>query len=62
VLGVTAYRSAFGRRDAVVGRQPEHLGGAGLWILPNPSGLNAHFTLDKLATEFGRLHTAALRT
>jgi TDG/mug DNA glycosylase family protein len=59
VLGVTAYRSAFGRRDAVVGRQPERLGGSGLWILPNPSGLNAHYQLDRLVAEFVALRRAA---
>ena len=55
VLGVTAYRTAFGRREATIGRQPERLAGAGLWILPNPSGLNAHYPLDRLVAEFGRL-------
>src|SRR4051812_13503509 len=43
VLGVTAYRTAFGRPRAVVGPQPETLDGALLWVLPNPSGLNAHY-------------------
>lgn len=42
VLGVTAYRMAFDRRRALLGPQPETLAGAGLWVLPNPSGLNAH--------------------
>ncbi len=55
VLGVGAYRQAFGRRDARVGRQDERLAQAHLWILPNPSGLNAHFTLDRLAVEFASL-------
>ncbi len=41
VLGIGAYRAAFGRPRAVAGRQPESLAGAGLWVLPNPSGLNA---------------------
>ncbi|MEV4137086.1 G/U mismatch-specific DNA glycosylase [Dactylosporangium sp. NPDC049742] len=56
VLGVTAFRTAFGTARVQVGPQPQHFAGARLWILPNPSGLNAHFTLDKLATEFATLH------
>jgi len=43
VLGITAYRIAFDRRRAVLGRQAELLGSALLWVLPNPSGLNAHY-------------------
>ncbi|HEX2028698.1 MAG TPA: mismatch-specific DNA-glycosylase [Nitriliruptorales bacterium] len=49
VVGVTAYRTAFARPDATVGRQEETLGGAELWVLPNPSGLNAHYQVDDLA-------------
>ena len=52
VAGVTAYRDAFGRRDAVLGRQPDSFDGAELWVVPNPSGLNAHETID---TPGGRL-------
>ncbi len=59
VLGVGAYRTAFGRPRAVVGRQSESLAGAGLWILPNPSGLNAHYQLPDLVREFAALHAAA---
>jgi TDG/mug DNA glycosylase family protein len=55
VLGVTAYRTAFGRRTAAIGPQAETVGGVPVWVLPNPSGLNAHFQLDGLAAEFGRL-------
>ena len=62
VLGVTAYRTAFARRRAVLGPQEETLGPARLWILPNPSGLNAHFDLDKLTTEFTRLRRATSDT
>ncbi|WP_354641098.1 G/U mismatch-specific DNA glycosylase [Kitasatospora camelliae] len=58
VLGIGAYRAAFGRPRAAVGRQPESIGGAEVWVLPNPSGLNAHYTLDGLAEEFGRLREA----
>jgi TDG/mug DNA glycosylase family protein len=42
ILGLTAYRTAFAQRNAVAGRQPYGLAGAELWVLPNPSGLNAH--------------------
>lgn len=59
VLGVGAYRVAFGHRGAAVGPQPDRLGDTGIWVLPNPSGLNAHFTLPKLTAEFARLRTAA---
>ncbi|MEO7369999.1 MAG: mismatch-specific DNA-glycosylase, partial [Ilumatobacteraceae bacterium] len=44
VLGVTAYRQAFAEPKAAPGRRPDRLGGAELWVLPNPSGLNAHET------------------
>lgn len=60
ILGVGAYRLGFGRPDAVVGPQAETLGAARLWVLPNPSGLNAHYPIAALAREFGRLHEAAL--
>ena len=49
VAGVTAYRTAFRRPKAVLGEQDETLGGARLWVVPNPSGLNAHETVDSLA-------------
>jgi double-stranded uracil-DNA glycosylase len=55
VLGVTVYRAAFSRKKAQVGPQPDAVGGARVWILPNPSGLNAHWQLPALAEEFGRL-------
>lgn len=55
ILGVTAYRTAFGRRTAAIGPQDETVGGVPVWVLPNPSGLNAHFQLDGLAAEFARL-------
>ena len=53
VLGITAYRTAFDRPKAVLGRQPELLAGAPVWVLPNPSGLNAHYTPASLAQVFG---------
>ena len=49
VLGVTSFRQAFGRRDVQVGRDPDGFEGAELWVLPNPSGLNAHETVESLA-------------
>lgn len=55
VLGVTAYRFAFNRPKAVIGPQLEALGGAPVWILPNPSGLNAHYQLNDLAALFREL-------
>jgi len=58
-LGLTAYRVAFGRRRAAVGRQEERLGPAGIWLLPNPSGLNAHYQLPDLARAYGELRKAA---
>jgi TDG/mug DNA glycosylase family protein len=57
IVGVTAYRVGFGRPKAVVGRQDERIGGAGLRLPPDPSGLNTHFQLDRLAAEFAALRT-----
>jgi double-stranded uracil-DNA glycosylase len=59
VVGVTAYRVAFGRRRAAVGPQPERIGGRPVWVLPNPSGLNAHYQLPELAEEFRRMRDQA---
>jgi TDG/mug DNA glycosylase family protein len=58
VLGLGAYRTAFGRPDAVVGEQPERLSGSTLWLLPNPSGLQARYQLPEMAALFGDLHEA----
>jgi double-stranded uracil-DNA glycosylase len=55
VVGVTAYRTAFGQPSAVVGRQDAVIGDTPVWVLPNPSGLNASYQIDRLAEEFGRL-------
>jgi double-stranded uracil-DNA glycosylase len=52
VLGVTAYRTAFARPKAIVGPQDDLLGPAQLWILPNPSGLNAHWLLPAITEAF----------
>jgi TDG/mug DNA glycosylase family protein len=59
VLGVTAYRTAFGHPRAQVGPQPDAIGDTPVWVLPNPSGLNASYQLDRLAGEFARLREAA---
>ena len=59
VVGVTAYRTAFGAPRAAVGPQELTAGETRIWVLPNPSGLNAHWTPATLADEFARLHTAA---
>ncbi|MEZ5095708.1 MAG: mismatch-specific DNA-glycosylase [Nocardioides sp.] len=59
IAGITAYRTAFGVRDAVAGRQPEPLAGAELWVVPNPSGLNAHETVASLAEAYAAAAQAA---
>jgi TDG/mug DNA glycosylase family protein len=58
IVGVTAYRIGFARPRAGLGRQDSGIAGAGLWVLPNPSGLNAHHTVDSLVRAFGELRTA----
>jgi TDG/mug DNA glycosylase family protein len=59
VLGVGAYRVAFGRPKAVIGEQDELIGEARFWVLPNPSGLNANYQLPDLVRLFRELHAAA---
>lgn len=59
VAGITAYRTAFRQPKAVMGRQPDQFEGAVLWIVPNPSGLNAHETTDSLAVAYRRPAVAA---
>ena len=59
VLGLTAYRGAFGERAALQGCQERTLAGAALWVLPNPSGLNAHETVETLAAAYGAAARAA---
>ncbi len=58
VLGLSAYRTAFRRPKASIGPQGEHLAEASLWLLPNPSGLQAKYQLDEMATFFRDLHDA----
>jgi TDG/mug DNA glycosylase family protein len=59
MLGITAYRTAFGMPRATLGRQPENLEGAQLWVVPNPSGRNAHAALDTLAATYREAALAA---
>ncbi|MGN6685980.1 MAG: mismatch-specific DNA-glycosylase, partial [Actinomycetales bacterium] len=60
VLGIGAYRVAFDAPKAVLGEQPLRLGETRVWALPNPSGLNAHFTLPALTAAFAELRGATL--
>jgi TDG/mug DNA glycosylase family protein len=55
VVGLTAYRTAFSRPRATMGLQPHDIGGRPVWVLPNPSGLNAHYK----PADFARLYTQA---
>ncbi len=59
ILGITAYRTAFGLPRATPGRQPGDLEGAQLWVVPNPSGRNAHAPLDTLAAAYREVALAA---
>ncbi len=59
VLGVTAARAAFGHPRAALGRQPARLHEALVWVLPNPSGLNAHYQAADLARVYAELRQAA---
>ena len=56
VLGLQAYRTAFLRTGAVIGRQPELFAGARLWLLPNPSGLQAHYQLREMTEMYKALY------
>jgi TDG/mug DNA glycosylase family protein len=55
VLGIGAYRTAFNRPKAIIGQQDESLDGAIVWVLPNPSGLNAHYQLEDLKRVYREL-------
>ena len=59
IVGIGAYRVAFGRPGAAAGRQPDRLGPSGLWVLPNPSGLNANHQLPELTRAYRALRRAA---
>jgi TDG/mug DNA glycosylase family protein len=62
VVGIGAWRTAFGEPRAAVGRQERTVGGRPAWVLPNPSGLNAHHQLPELVRLFGELRAFALET
>ena len=59
ILGITAYRIAFGIKDAVPGEQHATIAGVPIWVVPNPSGLNAHATPASLATAYRAAAVAA---
>ena len=59
ILGITAYRTAFATPRAVPGRQPDDISGSQLWVVPNPSGRNAHAPLDALAAAYREVAQAA---
>lgn len=61
VVGIGAYRSAFARPKAALGEQPETIGQTRIWVLPNPSGLNAHYGAKELGRLFGELREAVLK-
>jgi double-stranded uracil-DNA glycosylase len=61
VVGLGAYRTAFAQPDAGTGPRPDRIGNTLVWVLPNPSGLNAHWQLPDLAEEFRRLRAAVPR-
>jgi double-stranded uracil-DNA glycosylase len=58
VLGLQAYRTAFQRPKADIGLQPERLGGTLLWLLPNPSGLQAHYQMPEMTAMYTSLFAA----
>ena len=58
VVGIGAYRAAFGRPKAVIGPQAERIGPAGLWLVPQPSGLNANHQMPELTAAFAALRRA----
>jgi double-stranded uracil-DNA glycosylase len=60
IVGIGAYRKGFDRPKATVGPQSELIGPSRIWVLPNPSGLNAHYQLPALAAEFERLRLAVV--
>lgn len=59
IAGITAYRTAFGCPKASLGEQPERIGAARVWVVPNPSGLNAHATVTSLAQAYAEPARAA---
>ncbi len=61
ILGASAYRIAFGHKSAKLGPQEDRIGDTIVWLLPNPSGLNAHYQVDALATLYRELHLFVVR-
>ncbi|HXW78148.1 MAG TPA: G/U mismatch-specific DNA glycosylase [Acidimicrobiales bacterium] len=61
VLGLEAYRKGFEHPRSVVGRQPEDLDGAQVWVLPNPSGIQAFYPFDRLVAELRAVRAATER-
>jgi TDG/mug DNA glycosylase family protein len=59
-LGVTAYRTAFQLPKATIGKQEERIEDVPIWVLPNPSGLNAHFQIEELAALFATLRESLI--
>ena len=59
ILGIEAYRKAFGQLEVEIGEQDETIGDATLWVLPNPSGLNANYQLKDFTRLFRKLRKAA---
>jgi TDG/mug DNA glycosylase family protein len=57
ILGITTYRTAFKKPRAKLGLQEDKISGAKIWVLPNPSGLNAHFQIKELGLLFAQLKT-----
>lgn len=60
VVGITAYRIAFSEPKAKLGLQKKRIGSTNLWVLPNPSGLNAHYQLPDLIRHFAELRDHVL--
>jgi TDG/mug DNA glycosylase family protein len=61
-LGIGAYRTAFDRPKSRGGKQSDNIGNSAVWVLPNPSGLNAHHQLNDLVALFDELKRATLRS
>ena len=59
IVGITSYRIAFDRKEAQLGLQNQTIGESKIWVLPNPSGLNAHYQVSDLAKLFAALKRAA---
>jgi TDG/mug DNA glycosylase family protein len=58
ILGIDAYRKAFGKKETKLGLQLEKIGETSVWVLPNPSGLNAHYTVEGIAELFNEVREA----